>query len=168
MNNTIKTYQYIRDVTNYVLKFRNFLVMCWPAFDDILMTHDWDDDMDFFDEWLRVNWELLVERQLQIENGAIQPYEFCCNTDIPHVLKPEQPITHFILCQALSDKSVLKDIKSDKFLSGEEKFIFSCLLSEDGFYPPFDHVSATDFQRRNIYKLKIDSLKFGLFKICDP
>lgn len=60
-------------------RFRSFLNSAWPAFEEILRQHDWDDDSYFIDDWLDANWDLLVCRQLlgkaRLDKGAkLQPF----------------------------------------------------------------------------------------------
>ncbi|WP_338883012.1 hypothetical protein [Xenorhabdus sp. TH1] len=62
------------DIFITLSRFRNFLNRAWPAIDEILYDHDWDDDQEFIDEWLRENWSLLVGRRLFGRDSEIQPY----------------------------------------------------------------------------------------------
>ncbi len=61
------------DVTDQILKFRDFFIICWPQLDKFILEHDWDDDVDFIDDWIQVNWEFLVERELLGKEGYLLP-----------------------------------------------------------------------------------------------
>ncbi len=53
------------DITQHVEKFRGFLNISWDhVIYNIMEDHDWDEDGDLIDDWMQVNWELLVEREI--------------------------------------------------------------------------------------------------------
>ena len=56
------------NITEQICLFRNFLVSAWPYLDLMMKNHDWDNDGRFVGEWIQVNWELLVERELLGKN----------------------------------------------------------------------------------------------------
>ncbi len=52
------------DITHQITHFRDFLVASWPFLDLMMKQHNWEEDGWFSDEWIQVNWEFLVEREL--------------------------------------------------------------------------------------------------------
>ena len=59
------------NVTGQIYLFRDFLVSAWPHLDLMMNNHDWDTDEKFIGEWIQVNWEFLVERELLGKNGIL-------------------------------------------------------------------------------------------------
>jgi hypothetical protein len=99
--------------------FREFLTESWPTLQTILQNHDWDEDPYFLDEWLDLNWSLLVGRQLLGKGADIQPL---CAASID-IRKGKYPI----------------HIRVDAPIVGTFVSIGSC---ENGFSlaPPFDTI----------------------------
>ena len=60
------------DITGQVQKYREFLNISWNyVYCQILHHHDWNRDSDFLDDWMQINWEILVERELLGVNQSL-------------------------------------------------------------------------------------------------
>ena len=76
-----------------------------------MSNHDWDDDGGFIDEWLQVNWEFLVERELLEKKGFLKSYP-------PRTIAlpfPNAVATHVIICKAKPNKQLLDDKKHKQY-----------------------------------------------------
>ncbi|PHM27521.1 hypothetical protein [Xenorhabdus budapestensis] len=134
----MNTYISSEDIFITLSRFRMFLNHSWPAIDEILYDHDWDDDQEFIDEWMDANWSLLVGRRLFGKDSEIQPYALG---------------TIYMLKNSYNRIIVTIDNK---------KYIFSEFSSsEDGLTtaPPFDmmrivslegNISAVPFKREHL------------------
>ncbi|HEY4832190.1 MAG TPA: hypothetical protein VIH61_06485, partial [Waddliaceae bacterium] len=70
------------NVTNQIALFRDFLNVVWPSLNALMAKHNWDDDGCFTDEWLQLNWEYLVERQIFGKgNGALSTFSMMDGSD---------------------------------------------------------------------------------------
>src|SRR5258708_3964922 len=76
------------DVTGHISKFRKFLNTTWPCLDDLMEDHNWDDDLDLIDDWLQVNWQLLVERELLGNHGTLT--QFSVTHLDPRIISPNK------------------------------------------------------------------------------
>ena len=70
------------------------------TFDQLMSNHDWDDDGSFIREWLQVNWEFLVERELLEKKGFLKPYTYSNH----RITFPNAVATHVIICKANLNK----------------------------------------------------------------
>lgn len=67
------------EVTQVLRKFRDFLNASWPVINDLLQSHDWDNDPYFLEDWIDENWKQLVARQLLGKNADLQPFAISTN-----------------------------------------------------------------------------------------
>lgn len=115
------------DVSDVILKFRDFLLAAWVAIDAILISHDWDNDPYLIEDWLSANWKLLVERQIA--------YLYDISVDNSFV----------VFCDVSRGAT---DMISSKPLPNHGAYKFKAFVSKKGngfgIYPPFDIVELTD------------------------
>lgn len=155
------------NVSGQILKFRNFLLDSWEDLDSLMETHDWEDDGRFTDDWLQVNWEFLVERQLLKGKGFLNSY------GIYHakarVTEPQAEMTHEIVCKSKDAKSLI-DVRTGEIIPRIE-LIFSCFLTRVdnsfGLYPPFDYAVLVSIDRKQRFHVHVDQLEFFLHRIND-
>ncbi len=151
------------NVTSQILKFRNFLLDSWHDLDLLMSNHNWDDDGGFISEWLQVNWEFLVERELLEKNRFLTPYAFI-NKRITH---PSARATNEIVIFSESNNAMI-DASTRKVISSPLKLHFGGFVSKVdsgyGIYPPFDYVTALEQNKKQIYELHIKDVRFAL---CD-
>ncbi len=129
------------NVTPQIIKFRDFLVHSWNDLDLLMANHDWDDDVWFTDEWLQVNWEFLVERQLLHDSGFLKSY-FFCNVRVTH---PNTDATCEIICKPKNNEYLVDDATGYN-ISSHVELCFGYFVNKMdkgyGIYPPFDFLTA--------------------------
>ncbi len=159
------------DITDHIRKFRDFLNVCWPHVDDLMEDHDWDDDGNFIDDWLQVNWEFLVERELLESHGFLTPFSLLDFQK--RITYPEQLPTYTVI--AKSTKNVF-DFRG-KILPPTHTFrLFSFLSHTErgiGLYPPFDLANVLDENTQQETIVRFIDVRFYLdhypssLRFCD-
>lgn len=153
------------NITLQISHFRNFLVTAWPQLDCLMDSHDWDSDGNFIDDWLQVNWELLVERELLgLKGGSIK------SLSIPEyrlTLRPPGPI---YAVHAIPKNGVpILCGKTDNpinFDSGVRLFsLVSRKFGGFGIYPPFDLAYLVKDSTKEIFLAEFAALEFHLKEI---
>lgn len=151
------------DVTNHIEKFRHFLITVWEDLENLMEYHDWDNDGKFIHDWLQINWELLVERELLGKNDFLasfgyKPLDFRISR---HNNKPN----YFI--QATSDKAIL-DLKGNFPIPFEKGLRLKIFLAEArsayGPYPPFDVARLILDSTNELFLAPVSLLRFKLVK----
>jgi len=123
-------------------RFKSFLVSAWPVITEVLGDHDWDCDAYFLEDWLDLNWKLLVCRQLLGKEGELQPF-------------------------AVATKEIEKKRYNHRLESIEGRKIFVSLGTGDRAFeiaPPFDKVKVLN-QNGVSEVLPWSSLRFELKSI---
>lgn len=151
------------NVNEQLLWFRKFLLDSWEDLDHLMKDHDWEDDGDFIDEWLQVNWEFLVERQLLKKNGFLNSYGIYYKE--PRVTNPTAKITHLIVCRAKNNQTLFDD-QSGIPLPENHLWIFRCFYKKlevsHGIYPPFDTVGLILDDGKTRFYVHPDDVDFFL------
>jgi hypothetical protein len=103
------------DITYQVKSFRDFLVASWPLLDTLMKGHDWGEDVCFSDEWIQVNWEFLIERELLGEGKYIFPL-FCNN----RITFPESVANYMVTCKVEQREELRDRLKKTLNYQNEE------------------------------------------------
>ena len=156
------------EVNKQILGFRKFLLDSWNDLDQLMHNHNWHDDIDFIDEWLQVNWEFLVERQLLKKTGFLNPYGMFYKN--PRVTHSSGKITHVIICKPKSDHVLIDDM-TQTILPENRVLVFHCFYKKNinnyGLYPPFDSVGLISDDQKIKYHVVLNSVDFFLCPIKD-
>ncbi len=149
------------NVTTHILKFRDFLVHSWPDLDRIMENHDWDDDVGFTDDWLQVNWEFLVERELLVNKGFLKSY-----TNLSFRITHAAALaTHEIICTPKTNKPLIND-KTQLAIPEDTVVAFGGFVNKFegwyGCYPPFDFLTVFKQNKRDYFHISVDSVDFYL------
>ncbi|MGH1335927.1 MAG: hypothetical protein ACRBFS_07345 [Aureispira sp.] len=154
-------------IEQVVLGFRDFLKVAWPAFLKQLEQIPVSKQEDCIDDWLQVNWELLVETAICEPLQYLWPYGSGGNANgiSDRILFSEGVITHAVVCypkvgehffNAFDNQLVRADLCIwEKFASlstNKQHYI-------DG--PPFDYVLLS----REYNELIIVAVKDVVFKL---
>lgn len=99
------------NVTEHILKFRHFLLSSWNDLDLLMEDHDWDDDVNFTFDWLQVNWEFLVERQLLKKTGFLNTFGILPFSQ-QRITDENVECTHLIMCASKDGRELSKSSKS--------------------------------------------------------
>ena len=153
------------NVTTHILKFRKFLLDCWPDIDALMEDHDWHDDGYFIDEWLQSNWELLVERQLLKKAGHVNSFGIYYGRN--RYAQKESTITHEIICRPKDNVSLI-DEKSNEPIPRGTKLIFHIFLKKmGGLYPPFDSAGVYSKNGKNVdlYYVPVSDVEFFMEEV---
>lgn len=152
------------NVTSQILKFRDFLIHSWGDLDNLMSNHDWDDDGGFIEEWLQVNWEFLVERELLETKGFLKSYTY----DNFRITHPNAVPTHEIICKAKRNKPLIDD-RTQQVISTDIKLGFGGLEKKldlgYGRYPPFDYVTGITQDKKHFYEIYIENVDFFICPI---
>ncbi len=155
------------DVTEHIIKFRNFLRESWPYLDEIMNKHDWDEDGNFTSDWLQCCWEFLVEREL-LGNNDLALTQFSVVPFHSRVVYPSKQATHTVLAKFNKSDSVY-DLRSSIPLPLDKPMrLFGFMTYKDkgyGFYPPFDLALLTLDLTNETYIASLEKLKFVLTRI---
>ncbi len=147
------------EVTAQIIKFRDFLVHSWNDLDLLMANHDWDDDGSFISQWLQVNWEFLVERELLEKKGFLKSYS---NLDFRITHRDALP-THEIICSSKENKQLVDD-KTQYIIPATTTLVFGGFVKKIqggyGCYPPFDFVTAFIQNKRQYYRIPVVDIDF--------
>lgn len=151
-------------VNKQIEYFRQFLIASWPYVDHLMENHDWDDDGEFIDEWLQVNWEFLVERELLGPNKFLLPFGFGGE----RVTNTQAIANYMIRCKP-KNHSFCIDNKTGVNISKDAQLIFrrfsTKIESTYGLYPPFDYAGLTELDNKKIYFVPVKEIDFYLEEI---
>ncbi|MCH1430721.1 MAG: hypothetical protein GWP59_08715 [Chlamydiales bacterium] len=152
------------DLTKQIFIFRDFLVASWPYLDDLMDNHDWEDDGWFIQDWLDINWQHLVGREvLGKGNGYItnlSPFS-------PKSSFMEGPI-YSVIAKSRNNEPLLDLRGKEKILNDDDLRLsgFCTIYEEVGFglYPPFDIATLTmgNTSKPRQYEVELDKLEFHL------
>lgn len=151
------------DITEHIRKFRNFLNICWPCLDELMENHDWNEDGRFIDDWLQLNWELLVERELLGNEGVLTQFSgtYLRFRITSHQNKPIYKVV------ARSNKPIF-DIRRPEISFSSIKqplrlYSFCTYKSGAfGLYPPFDLANLVIDSTKELFVFPLDNLQFYL------
>lgn len=131
------------NITDQILKFREFLLSSWNAFHSSIEEHAAKEDKCFIEDWYEANWEFLVERELLNNKGYLP--SFGIHTPQPRITLTDARPSHFVLCAPKQDSKFI-DIVTQKRLPNETVLVFHsfCSKTENNFLliPPFDLIRA--------------------------
>ena len=148
------------DITNHIIKFRNFLNASWPCLDELMDNHEWDDDGGFIDDWIQCNWEFLVERELLNKQGHLFPLEW--NSRITEYRGQR---LYQITCTIKKDIELIDWIKKINNYENEKLLLSGFRTKHEtsfGLYPPFDYVEIRSKDKKKIYIIPFSSCRFIL------
>lgn len=151
------------DITKTITDFRNFLVAAWPYVDNLIDSHDWDNDGYFIDEWLQVNWEFLVERELLNNKGFLIPFRrFLDANRITNI----SVIANYEVIAKKKNEDISLENKNKLPFDKDLRLFGFCTIIDEGFglYPPFDIVKLIDDSTEKIYRIPFADLSFYLKK----
>ncbi len=136
-------------IEELVLNYRGFLVDAWPTMKAILAEWDWDSSPYFVDEWMQANWELLVERPLDIK---LPPYGLDRSTKCRYIDPGVMPSHEILVTESGSIQP--------------PRLRFLCFeTNRDGvsrFEPPFDRVFVEDPKTTKRFSVQLPELRFDL------
>lgn len=140
-------------IEDLVLNFKCFMISSWPQLENIMGNLDWDDQPYFLDDWLQANWELIVERQLEIEGIVLPAYGYNQDTEARYT-KVGFSETHKVVCNIAG-------------VDKEKLFLKLVSKSDAGFSlePPFDHVLVKGIGNKELEYYNIGDVKFSLVKL---
>ena len=146
------------DVTDHIYKFRQFLNVSWPEVENLMEFHDWDGDMEFLTNWLDVNWSILVEREILLDEGLLTSLSVNQSNIF---LKNEKKKFTIQACLSETEKVNMPEINSDF----RARFFGFCTKSKSGGFsirPPFDTAELVTDSDKKIYSVPFESLEFYL------
>ena len=151
------------DITDQIIKFRDFLVAAFPHLMLLMDEHDWDDDMKFLGHWERVNWEFLVERELLGKGKYLTPLYIAIDP-VVRMTHPGIQCTHSVVTKISTD---MVDARITKLVPKNCWLRLCWFLTPSkkgkgfGWGPPFEFAKlALDKKRRTLFYLPIEELKF--------
>lgn len=157
------------NITIQVQKFRNFLVASWPYLDDLMDEHDWDEDVDFIDDWLQVNWKFFVGRELLSKKDLLLFWnlnQHCdhLNWDLIQQYEEQKIYTVFV------ETSETIDFRTQESISLAEKYRmggFYSMQRWEGYdvNPPFDLIAIINDQTKESFLVPLDTAEFFLEEI---
>ena len=151
------------NITKQVNLFVDFLVKSWPSLDDLMYDHDWDEDGYFSSNWMQVNWEFLVERELIKGQGFLTEIEGSAR-----VTYPQAKATHKVLCKVKDPVILIDWIKKTENHEGEYLILEGFLTPVEtsfGLYPPFDYVDIRTIDNKKIYRAPLNQCQFYITSI---
>ena len=150
------------DITTHILSFMDFLNKANPCLNIIMENHFWEDDAVFWDDWMQMNWEFFVERELLGKDKYLFPISWS------RISFPEKQAQFKIVCET-TEKPELNDRKRKYNYQGEELFIFGFFtFRKDGCITtgsPLDYVHLCTYPKKTLYFVPVDSCRFILKEI---
>ena len=141
------------NISDHILKFRNFLINSWSDLDLLMSNHDWDDDEGFTLDWLQVNWEFLVEKELLGKGNYLMSY---FNTE-SRITNPDAKPNYRVICKLLGAENE----KLTLFFGGFE----AKTKGGYGIYPPFDYVNVFIDTKRNSRSIPVNECAFFIIPV---
>ncbi|CCB91869.1 unknown protein [Waddlia chondrophila 2032/99] len=123
-------------------------------------NHNWDSDVSLIDDWLEVNWKLLIERELLEGNGVLAPLSLSVSDIFFSSSLKKYAIEARITEHEISKFFEFRLSSSLRF----RLFGFSTKLKNSGFglYPPFDTADLVLDSKKEIYSIPFEYLEFYL------
>ncbi|MFT5318007.1 MAG: hypothetical protein ACI8RA_001268 [Chlamydiales bacterium] len=153
------------DVTKQINLFRDLLSSSWPKIDLLMEDHDWDADFGIaYDEWIQVNWELFVEKELLPEGSYLRSLS---NTGASRVTHKEVEADFSVIARTTR---VTHCLDTNESVSKNEEFcLFGFVSQIEGggwqWRPPFDFAKLISCSgKRKFYRLGVEDLSFFLKK----
>ena len=146
------------DITYQVRHFRDFLVSAWPYLDQMMNNHDWEDDGWFSDDWIQVNWEFLIERELLGISRYLAPL-----SRNQRITFPEVSATYKIVCDVNKIVELRDWPKKRLNYEGEELFICGFRTRRSisfRLYPPFDFIEVRTLDRKKCISFPLIAAHF--------
>lgn len=154
------------NINTQIFNFRNFLLSCWNDIDQLMEHHDWNDDVCFIDDWLQVNWEFLVERQLLKRNEFLNSYGI---SGQKRITSKDAKATHIVICKKKKDKTFFNDERNMDPISDDVVLIFQYFIAKCGvtygWYPPFDYVKLSIIENNQHIYVQFNEIEFFLCSI---
>ncbi len=153
------------DITLHIRKFRLFLITLWPHLDQLMEFHDWNNDIDFMDDWLDANWQILVEREILGNEGVLSPLSVPLSDNFVNNSKKK-----FTVKVKLSEFAKTTHAEWG-FSTNESLRFFGFCTNLDrggvGIYPPFDFASLVQEPEKKIFHVPFFALKFYLVNFSE-
>lgn len=154
------------DITKQISLFRNFLIKSWPILDEVMLSHNWEEDGYFTTEWIQANWEILVEREITENKAIISSLSMPYPND--RITKMGKKYEYIVVAQPLENKIVM-DLHEQKKIdfSLKPRLFGFCKALDSGFgiYPPFDICNLCIDKTKVAYTAFFNELKFYLKKV---
>lgn len=106
--------QFPIDVTYQVIRFRDFLVTSWASLDILMTHHNWDDDIWFSEDWIQVNWEFFMERELLGKENYLIPLRL-----LKRITSTDICVNYKITCEIKDDVVLVDWIEKNKTIRGK-------------------------------------------------
>ena len=153
------------DITEHINKFRNFLdISGWHIYHVIMEKHDWHDDGDFDSDWLQVNWEMLVGRELLGKNYTLSSFSvFYGSNSILHkgrdpdfvvICKVKKDQINAINKRPIPENCILRLYSFNTFEPQAPCFSFS---------PPFDFACLVDIKTNELFTIPFSDGRYFLY-----
>lgn len=156
-----------QDITQHILFFRDFLNISWDhVIYNLMNQHDWDNDGDLIDDWMQVNWELLLERELLGKDLTLT--QFSTTHLTKNILKNDIEPNFMVICKPKNNSML--DAKSNKEILNKGCLrLFSlktkCSKSNSfSFGPPFEIACLIDVETSELYHVLFDKVYFVLYR----
>jgi hypothetical protein len=140
----------MKKINSHINKFLKFLDATNPLVDELMLDHNWDDDLDLPTAWIQANWELLVQRELLGEESYLPPI-----IERTRILDSHEMPTHNLIAKVRDDS--------------ESTYVVDGFVTKDGnffaYRPPFNlasliHLSDQMEQTRKPIYFPIDEVDF--------
>lgn len=163
----LKLYEFPIDITEHIQKFRKFLNISFNyTISNIMDDHDWENDGYFIDDWMQINWEILVERELLGVNYGLTLYGVTYSGESN--LHPNRDLDFIVIThleEPQKDSWDQKDVPLNKPLRFYEFMTISEKDRGCHIAPPFDIACFVDESTKKLYKVPLDKVKLMLYPI---
>jgi hypothetical protein len=150
----------IRDISEHIAAFREFLNASWSCFGALRTQSIWEDTHTLLRKFLQANWSVLVESQLLQEGGRLTPYYTFLHQTLRESVPAEERPTHYVKCEMPGSRYDLID--RQVALLG----LVSRLDTGSGVYPPFDHVEMYAVGTSKVLLAPFNMVRFRLAEVC--
>lgn len=153
-----------KHVTDQVIEFTKFISQGLIYVDDLMEEHDWDEDGYLIDDWLSVNWDFFLGREIMGFGSKLVPFLVHHLDDVVDELQASRKL--MVLAKPDRGTACLKAncLVPDENLLRVWWFVTFCNECY-GFYPPFNIVELKDNLTKKKYYVPIKQLQFYLSEI---
>lgn len=152
-----------RNVTDQVVKFTEFISQGLIYVDDLMEEHDWEEDPDLSVDWIFINWEFFLGRELLGLGGGKLATLYGGRSTRPSFQKG---VKFAVFAEPMSGTV---DHRSKCIISNKNELkvigFITCFDSVYGYYSPFNIVSLIEDATENKYDVSIKQLQFYLREI---
>lgn len=143
-----------KNITNFVLKFLEFINKSGVCVDDLMVAHDWDNDGFFSIHWMQANWKFLIENEFLSEKDCITPFSILVNEKF--IVENKKSL----YCVFVEWRGDIKDMKSNVIIEKSDKYRLLSFTNVTDLNPPYKFAEIYCDRIKNRFAVEVDKVDF--------